>query len=166
MFEKLKTDLAVNSEMKSYIILILFRTGAWLYQRKSQLSPVPYIIFLIFYRILVEWLFCVELPLKAKVGKGLIIYHGYGLVVHPSCELGDYVILRSGVVLGNKGAQHIDQGPKLGHHVEVGANAVIIGDIHIGEHCIIGAGTVVNKSIAPHSVAVGTSFRVFPRKTS
>ena len=152
-------DYSVNVDFKSRMILILFRIGNLLYIKRNVMSSVPYYLFLIFYRLFVEWLLCVELPLKTNVGKRLSIFHGFGLVVNPKVIIGDDVKLRNGVVIGNKGGS--DSGcPIIGNDVDVGANAVIIGSITIGNNVKVGAGVVVTKNLNSNQIAVSAAFRI------
>ncbi|MGY8810604.1 MAG: serine O-acetyltransferase [Pseudomonadales bacterium] len=107
----------------------------------------------------------VDIPVGTQIGPRLTIYHGFGLVINPSAIIGSDCQLRHGVTIGNKLiAGQETKSPVLGDHVELGANCSIIGDISIGSNCIIGANTVVTKSLADHSVAVGCSARIIPSR--
>jgi serine acetyltransferase len=98
-----------------------------------------------------------ELRAGLHVGEGFRIFHGYCLVIHPGTKIGSHVTLRHCVTLGNKGS---GGAPTIQDNVEVGANAVIIGKITIGEGAVIGAGSVVTKDILPHAVVAGNPARV------
>jgi putative colanic acid biosynthesis acetyltransferase WcaB len=107
----------------------------------------------VLYRVLVEWLLGVELPWGTRVGRRLRIEHGVGLVVNAYTVIGDGVILRQNVTIGNNGTKL--ECPSIGDGVDVGAGAVILGDIVIGARARIGANAVVVKSVNPGAVAVG-----------
>jgi putative colanic acid biosynthesis acetyltransferase WcaB len=111
----------------------------------------------VFYKILVEWIFGIEIPWNIKAGRGLCIYHGQGLVLNTQVVIGNYVTLRHCTTIGNKqlASGAISRSPVLGHHVEVGSNACIIGDIAIGDHVTIGCGSIVIKSMPANAVVVG-----------
>lgn len=49
---------------------------------------------------------------------------------------------------------------KIGHNVWLGGNVVVCPGVTIGDNCVIGAGSVVTKDIAPNSVAVGHPCRI------
>jgi serine acetyltransferase len=94
-----------------------------------------------------------EVRPKTRIGAGLSIYHGYGLVLNDHCVIGEDVVLRNGVTIGNK---HEGGGvPVLGDRVEVGAGAIILGEIELGSDCKVGAGSVVLKSFPAGSTLVG-----------
>ena len=76
-------------------------------------------------------------------GKGLQIWHG-NVVVNASVRAGENCILHGGNCIGNNGKE--DVSPRLGDNVDVGYGAVLIGDIHIADNCIIGAKALVNRS--------------------
>jgi serine O-acetyltransferase len=96
----------------------------------------------------------------AKVGKGFFIDHATGVVIGETSEIGDNVCIFQGVTLGgvstHKGKRH----PTLANNVVVGANATILGNIHIGDNVKIGAGSVVVKDVPPNSTVVGVPGKV------
>jgi serine acetyltransferase len=71
--------------------------------------------------------------------------------------IGNYCTLRHCTTLGNKQLANGNnsRSPVLGDYVDVGCNTCIIGDIHIGDHVIIGSGSVVTKSMSPNTVVAG-----------
>src|SRR5690606_17496318 len=99
---------------------------------------------------LIRWLTGIEIHPGAKIGKGLFIDHGMGVVIGETTEIGENVTLYHGVTLGgtslNKGKRH----PTLGDHVVVGAGAKVLGAITIGDHSRIGANAVVVKPVPPN----------------
>lgn len=134
-------DSSVNKNMKSKIILIWFRLSVIIYKRKlTRLVLYP---FLLFYRVIVEWFIGCELNWKLKVGR-LRLYHGQGLVINPEAVIGNDCTLRCNTVIGSKSGT---AAPRIGNNVDVGANVCIIGDISIGDNVVIGAGSVVVKSV-------------------
>ncbi len=120
---------------------------------------IPY---LIFYRIIIEWILGVELQFQVKADRNLKIWHGQGLVVHKSTIIGANCTLRQGVTIGNKknpdGSK--SAGAVLGDNIDVGANVVIIGSIKIASNCIIGAGTIVTKSFEKPAIIAGNPAKV------
>ncbi len=91
----------------------------------------------------------------AKIGKGVFIDHGMGLVIGETAVIGDYCVLYHGVTLGANTFDKVDRHPKLGNHVIVFAGAKIIGPIHIGNHSIIAANAVVVKDAPENSKLIG-----------
>jgi putative colanic acid biosynthesis acetyltransferase WcaB len=113
--------------------------------------------YLVFYKILVEWIFGIEIPWNVKIGKGLRIYHGQGLVLNTQVVIGDYCTLRHCTTIGNKQLPNGGSSPSpvLGNFIDVGCNTCIIGDITIGDHVTIGCGSVVTKSVPANLVVAG-----------
>lgn len=86
-------------------------------------------------------------------GKGLQIWHG-NIVVNASVRVGENCVLHGGNCIGNNGKE--DVSPCLGDNVNIGYGAVLIGDIHIANHCVVGANALVNRSFeTPGSKVVG-----------
>ena len=110
------------------------------------------------YRFMTEFILGLEIRPKTRVGGGLTIFHGYGLVVHDHCIIGDNVTLRNGVTIGQ--ASPGGGVPIIGDKVQIGANSSIIGKISVGANSIIGAGSVVVKDIPANCVAAGNPARV------
>lgn len=150
-------DWRCNPDYKIRFILILYRLGNFFHRRRRALSVLPYCCLLVVYKIFVEWFLGVELPLKTMVGRRLTIYHGVGLVVHSDSVIGDDVVLRNGVIIGNNGAGK--DVPVLSNRVDVGGNSVVIGGVHIGKGAKIGAGVVVTKDVPEFGVVVSAKNR-------
>jgi len=97
----------------------------------------------------------IEIHPAARIGRRFFIDHGMGVVIGETAEIGDDVTVYHGVTLGGtslaKGKRH----PTLGDRVVVGTGAAVLGDIHIGDDCRIGANAVVVKSVPANSVVVG-----------
>jgi serine acetyltransferase len=86
--------------------------------------------------------------------------HGVGLVVNPYSVLGENVMLRQGVTIGNRRGDF--DCPTIGRDVEIGAGATLIGAITIGDGAKVGAGAVVLGDVPPGGVAVATPATVRP----
>jgi putative colanic acid biosynthesis acetyltransferase WcaB len=149
---------------KGQLVLFLFRLASFI--NRWMITKVIFILYLLFYRYLVEWLWCIELPRKLTVGKGLSLYHGQALVVNQGVIIGDNCTLRNSTTIGHKKLADgtFSKCPRIGNKVDIGANVVIIGDIEIGNNVIIGAGSVVTKSIPPDCVVVGNPARILEKK--
>ena len=96
----------------------------------------------------------IDLHYSTRIGKGLMIHHGFGLVVHRNAVIGNNVVLRNGVVIGVKDVG-LSKAPVVGDGVVIGAHAVLLGDIHIGNHATIGAGSVVLSNVGEGEVWAG-----------
>lgn len=102
----------------------------------------------------------IEIHPGAKIGSGLFIDHGMGVVIGETSVIGRDVTLYQGVTLGGTGKQKTRRHPSLGDNVVVGAGAKILGDITIGDNSYIGANAVVIKDVPPHSTIVGVPGRI------
>lgn len=105
----------------------------------------------------------IEIHPGAKIGKGLFIDHGHGVVIGETAEIGDNVTLYQGVTLGGTGKEHGKRHPTIGNNVMISAGAKVLGSITIGDNCKIGAGSVVLKPVPPNSTVVGVPGRVVKR---
>lgn len=148
---------------KGRLVMMYFRLMHLLRQ-----NPITFILFLplfLLYRLLVEWLLCIELPWNTRIGPGLRIDHGQALVVNDGTVFGANCTLRNSTTIGNKRSKEggYTRAPIFGDRVDVGANAVIIGPITIGDDVAIGAGSVVVKDVPTGHVAVGNPARNLPR---
>ncbi|KAE8808379.1 serine acetyltransferase [Hordeum vulgare] len=96
----------------------------------------------------------------AKIGEGILLDHGTGLVIGETAVVGNWVSLMQGVTLGGTGKEHGDRHPKIGQGALLGAGATILGNITVGEGAMIAAGSLVLKHVPPHSMAVGNPAKV------
>ncbi|HAH21995.1 MAG TPA: serine O-acetyltransferase [Candidatus Omnitrophica bacterium] len=102
----------------------------------------------------------IEIHPGAKIGRGLFIDHGMGVVIGETAVVGDNVLLYQGVTLGGTGKEKGKRHPTIGNNVVIGAGAQVLGNIVIGDNSYIGANAVVVKPIPPHSTVVGVPGRI------
>ena len=102
----------------------------------------------------------VEIHPGARIGKGVFIDHGMGVVIGETSEIGDRCLLYQGVTLGGTGKESGKRHPTLEANVVVGAGAKVLGDIHVGTNTRIGAGSVVVKNVEANSTVVGIPGRI------
>ena len=105
----------------------------------------------------------VEIHPGATIGRRFFIDHGMGVVIGETSEIGDDVLLYQGVVLGGTTHEKKKRHPTIGNNVVVGAGAILLGDIVIGDEARVGAGSVVVTSLEPKTTAVGVPARVIRR---
>jgi serine O-acetyltransferase len=102
----------------------------------------------------------IEIHPGAKLGRKFFIDHGMAVVIGETVETGDNCLMYQGTVLGgtslNKGKRH----PTLGNEVVVGAGAIVLGPIKIGDRARIGAGSVVLKDVPAGATVVGVPGRI------
>jgi serine O-acetyltransferase len=102
----------------------------------------------------------IEIHPGATIGRRCFIDHGMGVVIGETTEIGDDVLLYQGVTLGGTGKERGKRHPTIGNNVVIGTGAKILGNITIGDHTKIGAGSVVIRSVPDHSTVVGVPGRV------
>lgn len=97
----------------------------------------------------------IEIHPGAKIGKGLFIDHGHGVIIGETAIIGDNVTLYQGVTLGGTGKEQGKRHPTIGDNVMISAGAKVLGSFTVGENSKIGAGSVVLKEVPPNSTVVG-----------
>ena len=97
----------------------------------------------------------VEIHPAARIGRGLFIDHGAGVVIGETAEVGDDVTIYQGVTLGGTGFARGKRHPTVGNEVMIGAGAALLGPIEIGDRAKIGANSVVIHDVPPNSTVVG-----------
>jgi serine O-acetyltransferase len=102
----------------------------------------------------------IEIHPAVKVGKGLFIDHGMGVVIGETTEIGENVTLYQGVTLGGVSLKKEKRHPTLRDNVVVGAGAKVLGPFEVGENSRIGSNSVVVKAVPPNSTVVGIPGRI------
>ena len=97
----------------------------------------------------------IEIHPGAKIGRGLVIDHGMGVVIGETAEIGDNGLLYHGVTLGGTGKDKGKRHPTVGNNVVIGAGAKVLGPIYIGSNSKIGANSVVLNNVPEGATAVG-----------
>ncbi|HQW86326.1 MAG TPA: serine acetyltransferase [Flavobacteriales bacterium] len=158
-------DWAANrGNPKGRLVMLLYRTAHLL--RQSTITFLLFLPYFLLYRLLVEWVLCIELPWKTRIGPGFRIDHGQALVVNDHTVFGAGCTVRNSTTIGNKRLPDgtYSASPRFGDRVDIGANAVIIGPITVGDDAAIGAGAVVVKDVPAGYIAVGNPARILPRR--
>ena len=151
-------DPAIKSNMEvllypSFKVILSYRVAHKLYRRKHY--------------FLARWISQratrktgIEIHPGARIGKGLFIDHGSGVIIGETTIIGDNVTLYQGVTLGGTGKEKGKRHPTLKDNVMVSAGAKILGSFTIGENPKIGAGSVVLEEVPPNCTVVGVPGRV------
>lgn len=100
--------------------------------------------------------FAVDIHPAAKIGKGVLIDHGTGVVIGETAEIGNNVSILQNVTLGGTGKQHGDRHPKIRDNVLIGASATILGAITVGKGAQVAAGSLVLKPVDPKTMVAGS----------
>ena len=102
----------------------------------------------------------IEIHPGAKIGRKLFIDHGMGIVFGETTEIGDNCTIYHGVTLGGTGKDTGKRHPTLGDNVLIGAGAKVLGNITVGHHSRIAAGSVVLSDIPPCKTVAGVPARI------
>ncbi|WP_254434632.1 serine O-acetyltransferase [Aphanizomenon sp. UHCC 0183] len=133
--------------------LCLHRLAHWLHIHNVSFIP----------RLISHWgrfFTGVEIHPGAKIGKGVFIDHGMGVVIGETAIVGDYTLIYQGVTLGGTGKESGKRHPTLGSNVVVGAGAKVLGNIQISDRVRIGAGSIVLRDVPPDATVVGIPGRI------
>lgn len=97
----------------------------------------------------------IEIHPGAELGRRVVIDHGMGIVIGETAVVGDDVVMFHQVTLGSARASQGRRHPIVERGAVLGAGAVVLGPVTVGENAKVGAGSVVTKDIPPNSVVVG-----------
>ena len=170
MFDELKKDIqavkerdpAARSSLEVLLIssglhaLMLHRPAHWLYRHKAFLPA----------RLISQaarFLTGVEIHPGAKIGSGVMIDHGMGIVIGETAEVGDGCTIYQGVTLGGTGKDTGKRHPTLENDVMVSAGAKVLGPFKVGDNSKIAANAVVLKEVPPNSTCVGVPAHIVKR---
>ncbi len=162
-WQTLQQDLEVHDgdwTRPGFRAIAVHRFGEWRMGIRRRWMRVP---FSLLYRLLYRRVrnnYGIELPYTVKLGQRVIIEHQGGIVIHGLCEIGDDCIIRQNVTLGIRNLKDLKAVPKLGAGVEIGAGAVLLGDISVGDGAKIGANSVVLDSVPTGRTVTGAPARL------
>lgn len=108
----------------------------------------------------------IEIHPGARIGEGLFIDHGAGVVIGETAVVGTDVTIYHGVTLGGTSLEPGKRHPTIGDRVTVGAGAKVLGPVKVGSDSRIGANAVLVRSVDDHSVVVGVPGQVIAHGTS
>ncbi|OMG55127.1 serine acetyltransferase [Azonexus hydrophilus] len=135
--------------------LQIYRFGQTRNKFRSKIFRYPIAIIHRILSKISEIFFGIYIGAHAKIGQRLIIEHFGGIIIHNNTIIGDDVIIRQGVTIGNKNLDDPTGAPIIGNRVNIGAGAKILGRITIGDDVTIGANAVVLTNVPANHLAVG-----------
>jgi len=128
--------------------VVVYRFGARLLRNETR--GVKKRVLLMLYRMMYRYIrncYGIELPATTIVGRRLTIGHQGGIVIHPRAVIGDDCVILQNVTIGAATVLRHWEAPKLGNRVHVGAGAVIVGKVVIGDDVNIGPNVTVLTNI-------------------
>ena len=154
----LENDPAARSKIEVFLLypcihaLIAYRIAHYLYNHKRFFCA----------RLISQiarFMTGIEIHPGAKIGKGLFIDHGMGVVIGETSEIGDNVTIYHGVTLGGTGKEKGKRHPTVEDNVIIGAGAKVLGPIVLKKGSRVGANTVVLKDVPSDATVVGCAGR-------
>jgi serine O-acetyltransferase len=149
----IKTLLQPFLYFKGYQALQAWRVAHWLWGQGRETLAFHF-------QSRISELFQLDIHPAARMGAGLFLDHGTGIVIGETAVIGDDVSLLQGVTLGGTGAERGDRHPKIGRGVLLGAGAKVLGNIQIGDYAKVASGSVVLKPVPAHCTAAGVPARL------
>jgi serine O-acetyltransferase len=138
---------------KGYHALQTQRVGHWLWKRGRKGMGF-------FLQSRASSLFAVDIHPAARIGRGIMIDHGTGVVIGETAVVEDGVSMLHGVTLGGTGKERGDRHPKIRRGVLLGANATVLGNIEVGACAKIAAGSVVLDPVPAGCTAAGVPAKI------
>lgn len=102
----------------------------------------------------------IEIHPGAKIGSGVFIDHGEGVVIGETAEIGNNVVIYQGVTLGGTGKDKGKRHPTIEDNVMISAGAKVLGPFTVGKNAKIGAGSIVLNEVPANATVVGVPGRV------
>lgn len=173
MFDNLKKDIKFSMKELSAIgrfrvfllsqslwAISVYRFGRWaLKVRLPLIRQLLLLLHTILFKAM-EIITGISLPRNAIIGAPLVLSHFGPIIINQGAKLGNGCIIMQGVTIGAIYNGEKTGIPVIGDNLMVGANAVIIGDIQIGDWVRIGAGSIVTKSIPDYAVVAGNPAKI------
>ena len=138
---------------KGFHALQAYRIAHWLWNQERQSLAL-------FFQSLISGEFGVDIHPAAKIGHGILLDHGTGVVIGETAKVGNNVSIMQSVTLGGTGKEEGDRHPKVGDGVLISAGAKILGNIDIGDGAKVGAGSVVLQPVPPHTTVAGVPAKI------
>lgn len=163
-FQDFKRDLYAAGGIKAFVReqsiypIAWYRFGRFLMQIENAF--IRRIVFIPYYFIFrfIELIFGISIPPTAIIGGGLRIWHFGQIFLNAETVIGQDVTIRQNVTIGSK--DDSGRSPVIGDNVEIGAGAMLIGDISVGNNSKIGAMSLINKDVPPGAIAYGIPMRL------
>ncbi|CAN5290498.1 hypothetical protein BH11PSE5_BH11PSE5_10950 [soil metagenome] len=162
LFAQIAEDWRANGRdwtKPGFRALAVHRFGVWrMGVRPKLLRPPLSILYRMMFRRCRN-VYGIELPYSASVGRGVVIEHQGGIVIHGASVIGDRCVIRQGCTLGIRRMEELIAAPILEDDVQLGVGCVLLGRVKIGRGAKIGANAVVLTDIPAGSVAFGAPAR-------
>ncbi len=167
LWKLIREDLRHNGGVTypGFQAVALYRFGVWKDGIGSKLLRVPFTLLYRFFYIFVRNVYGIELPHTARIGRRFTVGHQHGITVHGNSTIGDDCLIRQGVTLGQDRptpgvlVENVPA-PRLCNRVEIGAGAMLVGGITIGEGVRIGPNAVVMTNVPAGAIVTAPPSRI------
>jgi serine O-acetyltransferase len=159
LLELIREDRRANGygiTLPGFHAIALHRFGVWELEQPWFVRLVTSVVYRALY-LVVRNFYGIELPRTVQVGRRLCIGHQSGIVIHPSAVIGDDCIIRFNSSLAGASLEHEQwacEAPRLGNHVTLGAGAMVLGNVTIGDNVHIGPNAVITSDVPANTVVV------------
>jgi len=165
MLDRIRSDWNAHNHDWSrhgFWALVVYRFGNWRYGVKPRALRMPFSFLYKLMKFFADSLLGIEIPCETVIGERFTIEHIGGIVISGDAVFGDDCVIRNGVTVGlrHRGERGA---PRVGHRVDIGAGAKLLGPIRIGNDVAIGANAVVLCDVPDGCIAVGVPARVVRR---
>lgn len=145
-----------NWTSSGFHTLAVHRFGKWRMKIKPKILRAPFSIAYKTLNLFCKNIYNIELPENTKVGENVKLEH-FNIVIHGNAVIGDNSIIRQNTTIGNRYLDKPFDAPKLGNNVNVGANAIILGNVVVGDNVNVGAGTIVLTDVPDDATIVSAN---------
>lgn len=167
MFRQMKADIKAVLERdpaaKGILEIIICYPGVhalFFHRIAHKLYKTKFVVLARLISQFSRWITGIEIHPGAKLGKGVFIDHGTGVVIGETAEVGENVTIYQGVTLGGTGKDKGKRHPTILENCIIGAGAKVLGPFTVGANSKIGAGSVVLSEVPPNSTVVGIPGKV------
>ena len=108
----------------------------------------------------------IQIPARTEIGEGFYIGHSGRVIINPEAKLGKNMNVSTGVVIGYENRGKRKGAPIFEGNCWIGANAVIVGNVRIGEDVLIAPLSFVNFDVPPHSIVIGNPAKIVHKENA
>jgi serine O-acetyltransferase len=153
----LKEDLRTNGGTifeQGFWAVAVHRFGNWRMGVRFKPFRAPLTIIYRLMYLFVEVTAGISLPYTIALGRRVRIWHHSGIIINARA-IGDDVHIRQNTTIGVISIERAREIPTIGHRVDIGCGACILGGVTVGDDCTIGANALVTVDVPPNSMAFG-----------
>jgi len=143
---------------QGFLMLLIHRFGNWRMGVRSRLLRAPLTLIYRFFNKMSQFWFGMKLDYTVQVGRRVKLEHFGGMILGARA-IGNDVVIRQNTTFGIRTTDDLNAKPVIGDFVDIGAGAVIVGNVTIGENAIIGANSVIFTNVPPNAVMMGVPAR-------